>query len=238
MLLSLDDLVQYSLRVDLSKYVPTTQGSSGVQLMEKLTLGTLRKSSLSEVHFALGKIAARLPMISYSQSIGRYRAELEVFEDLKMEFEVNKAPEDIEIRLSGKDDRNLALADLQNFSTDFNFLFGNLRGLSTARDMPTIEARLSFRKSGQLIPWEKLGALKSDVRILLGNPRTEVLGLHVESYDDSDTKHLLDVSQDKDGVRLRDSFEFQPAGPVVLEATLEKSLKFVNSVYARLGVSA
>jgi hypothetical protein len=232
---SLDDLVQYSLKVDLSKHVPTTQGASGVQLIENLTLGTLRKSSLSDAHIALGKIAARLPVISYSQIIGRYHVELQVLEDLKMEFEVNKSPDDMPPR---EDDRNLAPTDLQNLTTDFNFLFGNLRGLSTARDMPGIKARLSFRKSGQLIPWEKLGTLRNDIRILLANPRTEVLGLHVESYDDSDTKHLLDVSQDKDSVRFRDSFEFQPAGPVVLEATLGKSLKLVNSVYARLGGSA
>jgi hypothetical protein len=234
---SLDDLENYSLRVDLSKHVTTAPGFSGFKLMEKLTLGTLRESSFSEAHIALGKIKALIPVIGYSQHIGRYQAELELYEDMKMQLGIEKITETIEVGGPRKEDRNLAPTDLQKIGTDFNFLLGNMRGLLTAREMPGIEARLAFRRSEQLLPTEKLGTLRNDIRALLGSPRAEFLGLRLESYDDSETKHLLDVLQHKEGIRLRDNFEFQPAGPVVLEEIFEKSLRFVNSIYAKLGGS-
>jgi hypothetical protein len=236
-MLSLDDLANYSLKVDLSKYVATTQGFSGIRFMEKLTLGILRESSFSEAHIALGKIKTLIPVIGYSQYVGRYHVQLALFEDMKMQLEIEKPKETIEIGGPGKEDRNLVETDLQKLGTDFNFLLGNMRGILTVREMPSIEAHSTFRRAEQLLPTEKLGALRNDIRALLGNPRTEVLGLRLESYDDSGTKHVLDVSQHKDDILFGDTFEFQPAGPVVLERILDKSLRLVNSIYAKLGGS-
>jgi len=229
-MLTIDDLSESSLRIDLSKYVQPSH--SGSELMDKLTLGTLRSVSFSHIRAALGKVQDNMAIISYGRSFGRFQVSLEVFERMRMSLMISKLP------TLGENPENavktLSVPDLQSIGTDFNFVLGTIRGMVAAKDLPLMEARFNFRKNGQF-SMEKIAPFKTSICAILNNPKADVIGVRMEYYDESDTKHIVDVRQEKEEMRFYNRFEFPITGSVVLEEIFNRSLKLLNSVYDRLG---
>lgn len=235
---NLTDLFRVDINLDLSKYLVSKEDKSVYQILEKINIGTLKKSNTEGFHAVIDELTSAIPRLELSGMYGDFRVVLRAFYDKKLRLGIRKGEKILEYSSFPKikeEEKFPNKRKIEELSNSYNFLVAILIGSFQVKEKPSFKIRIGFKKEDSILPSNKLKIVENNLSAILDVQKISLTEIEIE-ISEKEGKHKLEFTQNKEQFYSHDEYTIVANGspPIALWEILQNSLNRINDYVKKL----
>jgi hypothetical protein len=234
---NLTDLYRVTITIDLSNYLKPAEPDFDTNVLEKITLKTLKKSPVSSLRLSLERISKDLPVVEYSGIYKDYRVLLRLFHEKKLLLDIRKGTSTIistESITKEKVEDFPSKEKMDEINNSFNYVFGTVVGLLGITKKLDVVINIAFQQNVIGLPSKKLQLVADNLSSILGAEKIALCGIQCDIFENG-IKHEMEFSQNEK-FYSRDEYTLtsDSSPPLVLWDILKGSLNLINKYIPKI----